>query len=525
MQYWADQMIAGLAHESFVFNDSKTYSGSAHVGSLRGPVIHELLLRCALDAGRRGRFVYGNDDMDALDAVPPGLPAEQYGRWLGAPLCAVPAPDGSGRSYARYYFEEFLAAQELLGVAPEPYHMSELYRSGRMNEAIRTLLEAAGEVRAIYREVSESERGEDWIPFSPICEGCGRIAMTRVYRFDGERAHYRCEPGAMRYARGCGHEGAVYPWDGRGKLPWKLEWAARWQALGVNFEGAGSDHSIAGGSRPVAEAIARRVFGAEPPANLPYEFLLLEGGKMSSSKGIGLSAREATEALPAELLRWLLVRTRPRTAINFKLEGDAIPRLFDDHDVAAERYVAGEGEGWQRRQFELAQIEHGAEVRALYRPRFTHVVTITQIPGVDLAQHFARHKGAALLPAERSELAQRSAYAREWLERYAPEKARFAVQASLPAEAGGLSDTQRQFLSALLAWFEARPARDGQAIHGAIVAQAKGQGARVGLAFRALYMVLLGRDSGPRAGELLAALERAFVLRRLREAVGLARRE
>lgn len=519
MQYWADQLIAGLPHAELVINDSKTLSGSAHVGSLRGPVIHDLLRRSALDAGRRARFLYGNDDMDAMDAVPPGLSPEKYRPWLGKPLCDVPAPDGSSRSYARYFFDEFLQAQRLLGVTPEPYGMSDLYRSGRMNAVIRALLEAAEELRAIYLEVSQSRRDETWVPFSPICENCGRIAMTRVHCFDGQRVHYRCEPDAMDYARGCGHEGAVAPWDGAGKLPWKLEWAARWQVLGVNLEGAGIDHSIAGGARDAAEAIARRVFGAEPPANLPYEFLLLEGGKMSSSKGIGLSARGATEALPAQQLRWLQVRTRPRTAINFNLEGDAIPRLFDDHDVAAERYRDGTAEPWRRRQFELAQIEHGADPPVGYRPRFAHVVTIAQIPGMDAGRHFASHKGAPLSDAERRELRERMAYAPLWLERFAPEKARFQVQESLPPESEGLDDDQRRFLASFLRWFDAADEPAGADIHAEIMSLARREQGSAGYAFRALYAIFLGRNSGPRAGELLAALERDFVLNRLREAL------
>ncbi|MCY3946659.1 MAG: lysine--tRNA ligase [Anaerolineaceae bacterium] len=519
MQYWADEMIAGLPQEEFVFNDSKTYSGSAHVGSLRGPVIHDVLYRSAVDAGRRARFLYGNDDMDALDAVPPGLSQERYRPWLGKPLCEVPSPDGSPRSYARFFYDEFMGAQHKLGIWPEPYHMSELYRSGRMNGVIRTLIEAADELRAIYLEVSQSGREESWIPFSPVCENCGRIAMTRVHHFDGERVHYRCLPNAMPYAPGCGHEGAVEPWDGAGKLPWKLEWAARWQVLGVNFEGAGSDHSIAGGSRDVADAISRRVFCAEPPANLPYEFLLLEGGKMSSSKGIGLSAHEATEALPAQQLRWLQVRTRPRTAINFNLGENAIPRLFDDFDVAGERYRDGSAEGWQRRQFELAQVRRDPDVTSSYRPRFAHVVTISQIPGLDAEAYFSQHKGAPLNAAERDELRERIAYARIWLDRFAPAKARFEVQGRLPPEVKSLDAAQRLFLSSFASWYEgARPA-DGESIHVAIMDLARREQGGAGFAFRALYRIFLGRSSGPRAGEFLAALEPAFVRSRLKEAV------
>ena len=240
---------------------------------------------------------------------------------------------------------------------------------------------------------------------------------------------------------------------------------------------------------------------------------------MSSSKGIGLSARGATEALPAQQLRWLQVRTRPRTAINFNLDGDAIPRLFDDHDVAAERYRDGTAEAWRRRQFELAQIEHDTEPPVGYRPRFAHVVTISQIPGMDPERHFASHKGAPLQPAERRELRERMAYARLWLDRFAPDRARFEVQGSLPPEADRLDDDQRRFLAAFACWYQETESVDGASIHAKIMDLARRKQGSAGYAFRALYAIFLGHSSGPRAGELLAALERDFVLGRLREAV------
>lgn len=518
--YWADQIVAEHPADEIIINDSKTYSGSAHVGSLRGPVIHDVILRAAQDAGRSAKFYYGSDDYDALDAIPPSLSRDLYKPYLGKPLCAIPAPDGSDRSYAQYFYDEFMAVQNALGIFPIPYRMSELYQSGRMNAVIRTVLEHAAEIRAIYLEVSNSERQEDWFSFNPICENCGRIAMTRVYRFDGEKVYYRCEPDAMDYAQGCGYEGAVSPFDGNGKLPWKLEWAARWQVLGVNVEGAGMDHSIEGGSRDVAEAIARRVFRAEPPANIPYEFLLLEGGKMSSSKGIGFTAKEVSEALPAELLRYLLVRTRPRTAINFNLDKDAVPRLFDEFDTAAENYFRQTNEpdeAWQKRIFELSQLSRDEPLVPLYRPRFTHVVTVCQIPGVNALQQFEAHKGAPLLPQEVKEITSRVDYARVWLERFAPESAIFEVQDTVPQPARKLSDEQRHFLTQFLDWFRRQQSPSGEAIHKAIYDIATASGIKAGQGFQVMYMAFLGRTSGPRAGELLAALGYDFVLRRLQQ--------
>jgi len=519
--YWADQLIAELPAGEVVINDSKTYSGSAHVGSLRGPVIHDVLYRAALDAGRPARFFYGSDDYDALDAVPPSLSRELYEPYLGKPLCHVPAPDGSARSYAEFFYDEFMGVQHELGIFPQPYRMSDLYRSGKMNDLIRTVLENAALIREIYLEVSKSERPDDWLPFNVVCENCGRIAMTRVTRFDGSLVHYRCDPDAMPYARGCGYEGAISPFDGNGKLPWKLEWAARWSVLGVNVEGAGMDHSVDGGSRDVAEAVARRVFNREPPVNVPYEFLLMDSRKMSSSKGIGFTARAVADAMPPDLLRYLLVRTRPRTAINFRLDDEAVPRLFDEYDAAAEQYFsdsANEEEAWSKRLFELAQIAHVRQLEPRYRPRFMHVVTVSQIPGLDALKHFEAHKGSVLTPDEVVDIQKRIAYARIWLDRFAPAGAAFELRQQYPPEASALSREQRAFLSAFADWYEARSNLNGEQLHKGVYEIATDMGLKAGSAFQALYLVFLGRTSGPRAGELLAALDRALVLRRLRQA-------
>ena len=116
--------------------------------------------------------------------------------------------------------------------------MREVYRSGQFNEPIDLILRNADKVRKVYKEVSNSDRPEHWHPFQCICENCGRIATTEVHKYDGELAHYRCRPDRMvntklGLGQGCGHEGKVSPFDGRGKLPWKLEWVAKWVKFGV----------------------------------------------------------------------------------------------------------------------------------------------------------------------------------------------------------------------------------------------------------------------------------------------------
>ena len=70
---------------------------------------------------------------------------------------------------------------------------------------------------------------------------------------------------------------------------------------------------------------------------MPYEFLNIGGKKMSTSRGTGATAHAMAETLPPELLRFLFLRHKPRKAIEFDPEGDAIPGLFDEFDRIAAR--------------------------------------------------------------------------------------------------------------------------------------------------------------------------------------------
>ena len=65
--YWADELAARVSGPQVV-NDSKTPSGTVHVGSLRGPVMHDAIARALRDRGIPVKFRYGVEDMDAMDA-------------------------------------------------------------------------------------------------------------------------------------------------------------------------------------------------------------------------------------------------------------------------------------------------------------------------------------------------------------------------------------------------------------------------------------------------------------------------
>jgi lysyl-tRNA synthetase class 1 len=526
---WADELAARVQGPQVV-NDSKTPSGTVHVGSLRGPVLVDVIARALRARGVETRYLYGIDDMDPMDAQALLTP-DAVDREMGRPLAHIPDQEGDGHaSYARHHAERFVATFERLGIRPDRYYwMSELYAAGVVDPYIRLALDRAELVRDIYRRVANVRHPDDWHPVSVLCERCGKIGTTIVTAWDGERVRYECRPNLVGWARGCGMAGWVSPFGGRAKLPWNLEWAAQWSIFGVTIEPCGKDLSTAGGSRDRSDAIAREVFEREPPINVPYEFVNLGGRKMSTSRGRGAAAHEIAEVVPPEQLRFLFIRPRPNQAIEFDPEGtDAIPRLFDEFDrfaaATAGRPVKGELPAGYEQIFRYALREPEADVAAeaaAYRPPFAHLALLLQLPGVDVAARLAAEKGSPLTDRERAILDERIAAARAWLERYAPESARIEVRfGALPDEARTLPAEERRFLAELAASVDADRPTTGEAWQARIFEVAGSVGLPSGRAFAALYLAFLGRRSGPRAGWLLASLEPGLVVARLREAAG-----
>jgi lysyl-tRNA synthetase class 1 len=451
-------------------------------------------------------------------------------RLMGVPLSKIPdqEPDGHA-SYARHHAEAFIATFAGLGVHPDRYYwMSEHYEAGDMDPFIRQALDGAAVVRDLYRRIANVQHPDTWHPLSVICENCGRIGTTIVTGWDGERVHYQCRADLVTWAHGCGHDGWVSPFGGRAKLPWNVEWAAQWSLFGVTIEPCGKDLATAGGSRDRADAVAREVFEREPPIRVDYEFLNIGGKKMSTSKGHGAPAHKIVEVIPGEQLRLLFLRTRPNTAIEFEPNGtDAVPRLFDEFDrlaaATAGKPVKGELPPGFEAVFRYSLMDSAADVAreaAWFRPPFPHLALLEQIPGVDVVARVEAEKGSALEPREAEIVGERRRAARAWLETYAPPAARMEVRREgLPAEVTTLSSAQRALLGHLAE--EAPPAdAGGEAWQSAIFAAAADGGLPAGEAFKALYAAFLGRTSGPRAGWLLASLDREFVVARLREASG-----
>ncbi len=523
--FWADTIADEVERryasllalsEPLVVRDEKTASGKVHVGSLRSASMHAIVADVLKSRGHNVKFLFEINDFDPMDGIPSYLDASEYEQYMGVPLCNIPSPVPGFANFAEYYGQEYVAVLNKIGFGAEVYRASELYRSGAMNDMIKKALERRALVREIYFHISKSEKPEDWYPFNVICEHCGNLSATKITDFDGETVAYTCSSDTIAWAKGCGHTGRVSPYNGNGKFPWKLDWAAKFVAQKVNFEGGGKDHYTKGGSRQVAEAIAREIFDHEPPYGVFNEFFLVGGKKMSSSKGNAASAEEMTEILPPHILRLLLLKTPINRQLDFDPEGDAIPVLFDTYDKLAEKYWSGVRDD-DSQVFTFSHLrDERAEFPVRYLPRFSQVAFLVQMPHMDIYDEVAVMKGEELTDVDIAELDERVVYAKRWLKHYADDKFIFTLQSTIPELVGSLSEAQQTALALLSDKIELLETIDGQVLHELIHDVKETSGLTPQEFFSAIYTVFLGKTSGPKVGWFLSTLDKDFLLKRFR---------
>lgn len=275
--FWVDELAENIIktyphQKKFIIRDEKTLSGRVHVGSLRGVVIHGLVAKALMDRGYEVEYIFEFNDADPMDELPFYIDQDKYRQYMGQPLYTVPSPVPGFKNYAEYFGEEFLKVINDLGFNPKIIRAHDLYDQGHYDKWIKKIIQHPDEIRQIYKDISGSEKPADWYPLQVVCEKCGKVGTTQVTGIKGNQVTYECLPNMVKWAQGCGYKGTTNPFSGRGKLPWKVEWAVKWASLGVTIEGAGKDHSVAGGSRDISAKIATDILGISVPYNIPYEF-------------------------------------------------------------------------------------------------------------------------------------------------------------------------------------------------------------------------------------------------------------
>ncbi|MFQ5887541.1 MAG: hypothetical protein ACE5HY_02460, partial [Candidatus Hydrothermarchaeales archaeon] len=196
-----------------------------------------------------------------------------------------------------------------------------------------------------------------------------------------------------------------------------------------------------------------------------------------------------------------------------------LPNLYDDYDRAArifsgEEVIENEKESRHiKRLYEASQIK---ETKKSIPVQFSHVAMLSQIFGDD-DKVVETLKRTGHYRVERENLIlERMRLARNWAMHYVPEKDRIGLLEDYKQAKVKLSNAQKTFLEQVSGYL-AGGERTSDDIQNHIFKTAKETGLPLKTAFQAIYLSMLGTTRGPKAGTLLASLDKDWVLKRFRD--------
>ncbi len=486
----------GATDKPVIFETGYGPSGLPHIGTF-SEVARTTWVQRAFEelSDRPTRLIAFSDDMDGLRKVPENIPnPEMVAEHLGKPLCDIPDPFGEAESFSGYMNGKLCSFLDSFGFDYEFYSSQEQYRSGAFNKGLLRILECYDEVRQVIIPTLSYENKEEWSPFFPVCESCGKVNNTRVLEIhpeDGELT-YVCDQ-SFRGSEACGHRGRTAVTDGRVKVGWKVDWAMRWYVLGVDYEMYGKDLIE---SADLSSKIVK-ILGGEPPVGMFYEHFLDEkGAKISKSKGTGLTIDEWLRYGTLESLGWFIYK-KPGTAKRLFFE--MIPRSTDQH--LEERASFGRVEEDSERKnspvyfIESGRLNTGEEVTYESEVSFSMLLNLVNVLNTDdreiLWDYLRRYNPEVDADAEIiDDLIDRALrYYRDFV---------------LPTKEFRLPEGE--ILVAVKALREALAAADGataEELQTLAYQTGKDHGIKLKNWFKAMYRLLLGQDQGPRLGTFI----------------------
>ena len=474
-------------------------SGIPHVGSL-GDAVRAYGVSLALsDMGYGSKLIAYSDDMDGLRRVPDGMPS-----WLqehvGRPVSSVPDPDGCCRSYGEHMSSLLLEGLDSVGVSYEHRRASEVYSSGLLDGQAHRILSKSREIGAKIADMTGQSKYSERPPYHPVCSGCGRLYTAAAVSYDGgsRSVEYECTGAEIggRRVDGCGHRGSARL--GRGKLAWKVEFAARWDALDVRFEAYGKDIMD---SVRVNDWVCSEVLGRAPPHHAKYEMFLDRGGrKISKSSGNVVTAQAWLRyGTPQSLL--LLMYKRMSGARELGLED--VPSLEAEYDKLEDVYFGlAPGPGGERMDRLRGLYEYANLLRPPPGPRpranYQTLVRLCSMFREDRVSRVSKRLGGG--GADLEDAIRRAG--------------NFADDFGAPGGAAAVPERMRAPLARLADGIEG----GGDAAQ--LVREAAAEcGAGPKDVFEVLYGILLGAPRGPRLGPLVSEMGRGRAASAIRGAL------
>lgn len=255
-------------------------SGLPHIGTFN-EVLRTTMVRNAFAAltDAPTRLIEFSDDMDGMRKVPDNVPNHaMLTEHLGKPLSRVPDPFEKFDSFAAHNNAKLREFLDQFGFDYEFVSSSTLYESGAFDDALKNVLRNYQGIMDIMLPTLRKERAATYSPVLPISPKSGIVLQVPIEVIDADAGMIAFDDDGERVTQSA--------LGGQSKLQWKVDWAMRWVALGIDYEMYGKDLTDSG----VQSGKIARVLGGRPPESLIYEMFLDEKGeKISKSKGNGLA--------------------------------------------------------------------------------------------------------------------------------------------------------------------------------------------------------------------------------------------
>ncbi len=313
--------------EPILFETGYGPSGLPHLGTFT-EVARTLWVQHAFSelSNAPTKLIAFSDDMDGMRKVPPGLPNQDLlVANLDKPLCRVPDPFGCHDSFAAHNNAALRAFLDDFGFTYDFVASSDAYAGGRFDATLRTVLANYDAIMGVMLPTLGPERRQTYSPVMPIDPISGKVMQVPLEGVDAAA-------GTVRYRNADGEIVEQSILGGSSKLQWKVDWAMRWVALGVDYEMSGKDliESVVQSSK------IARILGAKPPEGFSYEmFLDEEGRKISKTAGNGLTIDQWLTYGSRESLAFFLYR-EPKKAKQLSLA--IVPRAVDEYAQFLESY-------------------------------------------------------------------------------------------------------------------------------------------------------------------------------------------
>jgi len=551
--FWADQLAnqtiertekefaeGKIKEKIAVIRCGQTPSGGKHIGNLNDVIRAYFVYKSVKEKienkewDGKVRFIHTSDDRDPLKDIPIKI-MDLDGKWhetkdlelekfLGMPLCRVPDPFGCCRSWSEHFTKVWVEGIKDLGIEDvEIYYNDDLYKLGKFKPFIEKIFEKREKVSEIIAKF-QATKHENYIPFDAICPNCGRLANIESFDLEKGTVKFKCGGKEIKKKKteGCGYEGELSITEG--KLQWRFEWPAQWGIFNTTYEPFGKDHFE--GSWKSGQVIAREIYNIEPPIPFVYEFFLVNGEKMSASKGNVYVTQEILKILEPEIFLYFYTK-KPEKQRDLNLS--EIFRLVDEFD-AVEKIYYGIEQGRNEHETEDAkrmyEISSHINKKFLSPPKrmpYVFASTLAQIYGVQAIEKVREMNKKNKKEEQYTEndmelLKTRLEKAGNWANLYIPEKDR--IRLIDDEEARKIKDNFDDKIKELLNKFaemidEGLSGKESELRMRELIRGAGEKELSVKF-YNACYMLLFGKEKGPKLAGFIDTLDKEFIVKRLK---------